>query len=98
MLTSPQGPTPSLLCQGVPLHTIMRGSNREAIFGNDEDCQFFKETLQDAARRHDVAIHAYVFMTNHVHLLASPGAAESVPKAMQSVGRRYVQYFNFRYR
>jgi putative transposase len=40
----------------------------------------------------------YVFMTNHVHLLATPATEESVPKTMQSVGRRYVQYFNFRYR
>ena len=83
--------------KGIPLHLILRGNNREPIFGNDEDCEFFRESLLDAATRHGLAIHAYVFMTNHVHLLASPETGESVLKTMQSVGRRYVQYSNFRY-
>ena len=51
-----------------------------------------------AARDYGVAIHAYVLMTNHVHLLATPRVATSVPKMMQSIGRAYVQYFNFTYR
>lgn len=89
---------PRYFIKGVPLHIILRGNNREPIFGNDEDCQFFKDVLQDAAQRHELSIHAYVFMTNHIHLLASPGKEDSVPKALQSLGRRYVQYFNFRYR
>lgn len=89
---------PRYFVQGVPLHIILRGNNREPIFGNDEDCGFFKESLLDAASRHRLAIHAYVFMTNHVHLLASPDSEESAPKTMQSVGRRYVQYFNHRYK
>jgi putative transposase len=89
---------PRYFVKGVPLHIILRGNNREPIFGNDEDCQFFKESLLDAAKRHELSIHAYVFMTNHIHLLASPGTEESVPKTMQSIGRRYVQYFNFRYK
>jgi putative transposase len=37
-------------------------------------------------------------MTNHVHLLATPSHEASVPKTLQSVGRRYVQYFNYTYR
>jgi putative transposase len=89
---------PRYFVQDVPLHIILRGNNRAPIFGNDEDCRFFKASLLDAAGRHSLAIHAYVFMTNHIHLLASPGTAESVPKTMQSVGRRYVQYFNFHYK
>lgn len=88
---------PRYFVKGVPLHIILRGNNREPIFANDEDCQFFKEALLDAAKRHALAVHAYVFMTNHIHLLASPAAEQSVPKAMQSLGRRYVQYFNYRY-
>lgn len=88
---------PRYFIPGVPLHIILRGNNRDPIFANDEDCQFFKEALQDAATRHALAIHAYVFMTNHIHLLATPANEESVPKAMQSLGRRYVQYFNYRY-
>lgn len=88
---------PRYFVKGVPLHIILRGNNREPVFGNDEDCQFFKEVLQEAAQRHELAIHAYVFMTNHIHLLATPATEQSVPKTLQSVGRRYVQYFNYRY-
>ena len=54
--------------------------------------------MHDAAKGHGLAIHAYVFMTNHIHLLASPDTEKSVPKMMQSVGRRYVQHFNFSYK
>ena len=89
---------PRYFAKGVPQHVILRGNNCEPIFANDEDCQFFKEVLLDASRRHELAIHAYVLMTNHLHLLASPASAESLPKTMQSLGRRYVQYFNYRYR
>lgn len=83
--------------KGVPLHIILRGNNRQPIFGDEEDYQFFMEVLLDAAKRHDLAIHAYVLMTNHLHLLATPGEQDCVPKVMQSVGRRYVQYFNYHY-
>lgn len=88
---------PRYFVKGVPQHIILRGNNREPIFANDEDCQFFREALIDAAKRHALSVHAYVFMTNHIHLLASPSTEQSIPKTMQSVGRRYVQYFNHRY-
>jgi putative transposase len=89
---------PRYFVQGVPLHIILRGNNREPIFAHEEDCEFFKESLLDAAKRHDLAVHSYVFMTNHIHLLATPDTPDSAPKTMQSVGRRYVQYFNFLYK
>ncbi|HEX7640608.1 MAG TPA: transposase [Burkholderiaceae bacterium] len=88
---------PRYFVKGVPQHIILRGNNREPIFANDEDCLFFKDVLQDAAKRNGLTIHAYVFMTNHIHLLASPATEESIPKTLQSVGRRYVQYFNYCY-
>ena len=86
---------PRYFVKNVPQHIILRGNNREPVFTNDEDCLFFKDVLQDAAKRHGLAIHAYVFMTNHIHLLASPATEESIPKTLQSLGRRYVQYFNY---
>jgi putative transposase len=89
---------PRYFVKGVPLHIILRGNNRDPIFGNDDDYQYFKECLLDAAKRHGLSIHAYVLMTNHMHLLASPDSENSVPKTMQSVGRRYVQYFNWHYK
>jgi len=88
---------PRYFAKGVPLHLILRGNKLEPIFGNAEDCQYFKEALLDAAQRYGLAIHAYVFMANHIHLLASPATEQSMPKTMQSVGRRYVQYLNLAY-
>jgi putative transposase len=88
---------PRYFVKGVPLHIILRGNNGQPIFAHHEDGQFFKASLLDAATRHGLPIHAYVFMTNHIHLLASPATEDSTPKTLQSVGRRYVQYFNFRY-
>jgi putative transposase len=78
-------------------HIIQRGNNREPIFANDDDYRFYLDCLQEAAKRHALLIHAYTLMTNHVHVLASPKTEKSIPKTLQSVGRRYVQYFNSTY-
>jgi len=80
-----------------PQHVIQRGNNREPIFAADDDYRFYLECLHEAADREGCLIHAYVLMTNHVHFLASPGSETSLPKTLQSVGRRYVHYFNYRY-
>ena len=89
---------PRFFVPGLPLHVIQRGNDRAPTFGGPSDLAFFRESVKHAARKHGVSIHAYVFMTNHVHMLATPGSATSVPKMMQAVGRVYVQYFNFAYR
>ena len=81
-----------------PQHVIQRGNNRQAIFAAEADYQFFRDALVEAARKHGLAIHAYVWMTNHIHLLATPESEHGISKVMQSVGRKYVQYFNFAYR
>ena len=88
---------PRFFAKGYPLHIIQRGNNREPIFGAEPDYLFYLDCLQRAADEHALAIHAYVLMTNHVHLLATPSDEASAPKTMQSVGRRYVQYFNYTY-
>lgn len=88
---------PRYFVKGQAQHLIQRGNNREPIFGVDEDYAFYLECLQDAAERFGCAIHAYVLMTNHVHLLATPETEQSLAKTLQSVGRRYVQYFNHTY-
>ena len=67
------------------------------IFASDEDYQFFRDAVVEAAHEYGLAIHAYVWMTNHVHILATPEFKHSISKVFQSVGRRYVQYFNFTY-
>ncbi|MGA7178055.1 MAG: transposase [Thiobacillaceae bacterium] len=89
---------PRYVVPGQPQHIIQRGNNRQAIFAADADYQFFRDCLVEAARKHGLTIHAYVWMTNHIHLLATPGNDDSISKVFQSVGRKYVQYFNFSYR
>ena len=89
---------PRMYLAGVPCHVVQRGNNRAACFFTDDDYAFYREVLADACRRYRVDVHAYVLMTNHVHLLMSPQAADGVSRVMQSVGRRYVQYVNKQYR
>ncbi len=79
---------------GVAQHLIQRGNNGQPCFGGREDFGAYAHWLREAAERHRVAIHAWVFMTNHVHLLATPFTDEGVSRMMQHLGRRYVRYFN----
>lgn len=82
---------------GIPLHIIQRGNNRQACFASDSDFAAYACWLEEHAAKNSVAIHAWVFMTNHVHLLVTPSAADGVPRLMQALGRRYVRYFNDAY-
>ena len=72
---------PRYFPKGQAQHIIQRGNNRDPIFAGDEDYPFYLECLQDAAQRNGLSIHAYVLMTHHVHLLASPKTQDSIPKA-----------------
>lgn len=83
---------------GIPQHIIQRGNNRQACFACDQDMAFYASLLQEYSKKYSVSLHAWVFMTNHVHLLTSPRAIGGVSNMMQSVGRRYVRYFNREYR
>lgn len=85
---------PRLSVPGYPHHVIQRGNNRQAIFLADADRLRMLELLEDHARQHEVAVHAYVLMDNHFHLLLTPQTSDGLPRLMQSVGRRYVRYFN----
>jgi putative transposase len=80
-----------------PQHVIIRGNNREPIFLADEDYHFYLEKLKQACIKHECSLHAYVLMTNHVHLLITPHTEIGLSKLVQMVGRYYVQYFNHSY-
>lgn len=82
---------------GVPAHIIQRGNDRQAVFYEDENYQQYKKWLHEGAELHGCKIHAYVLMTNHVHLLVSSKAKESIGTMMQYLGRRYVPYINKTY-
>ena len=88
---------PRFVIPDQPQHVIVRGNNRSEIFCADADYQFYLEKLQLACDKHDCKIHAYVLMTNHVHLLITPQEENSLSKAMQMLGRYYVQYYNYTY-
>jgi putative transposase len=88
---------PRLVLANQPHHVIQRGNNRQIIFREDEDYQRFLVLLKDSAKFYGVAIHAYVLMPNHVHLLASPGDEHALALTMQKVGRLYVPWFNKKY-
>ena len=81
----------------VPLHIVQRGHNRERCFFADADYRHYLKWLREALTGAECTLHAYVLMTNHVHLLLTPRSAEAVPKALISLGRRYVQYVNRTY-
>ena len=81
----------------LPQHVVQRGNNRQAIFVGDDDRRCYLECLAEASARHGCAIHAYVLMTNHVHLLLTPALRDAVSVMMQNIGRRYVRYFNGRH-
>ena len=88
---------PRFVIPGQPQHVILRGNNRTEIFCADADYQFYLEKLQQACTTHDCELHAYVLMTTHVHLLITPQEEQSLAKAIQMLGRYYVQYFNYCY-
>lgn len=83
---------------GVPQHVIQRGNNREPCFYAEDDYRRYLGDLKEALGHNDCRLHAYVLMTNHVHLLATPMAEHGVSHLMQDVGRKYVRYINDTYR
>ncbi|WP_139556011.1 transposase [Methylotetracoccus oryzae] len=89
---------PRVVLSGVPLHVIQRGNNRQACFFADDDYRSYLEWLRTYAGETGCAVHAYVLMTNHVHLLLSSATPGGVGAMMKRLGQRYVQYINRTYR
>lgn len=89
---------PRLNLTNIPQHVIQRGNNRQACFCYEQDYQVYLTKLLEYSDKYKVNIHAFVLMTNHVHLLATPRLSNGVSLMMQSLGRYYVRYFNQRYK
>jgi putative transposase len=83
-----------LTVPGYPHHLIQRGNNRQPIFADNADYELLLSILDANAREFKVALHAYVLMSNHFHLLATPETTDGIRRMMQAVGRRYVRLFN----
>ena len=88
---------PRFVIPNQPQHVIHRGNNRAETFCTDADYSFYLEKLKSACDKYGCSVHAYVLMTNHVHLLITPHHEQSLGKAMQMLGRYYVQYYNYCY-
>ncbi len=82
---------------GIPLHIIQRGNNRQVCFYTERDYVVYLDKLYEYSEKLDVAIHSYVLMTNHVHLLLSPANTYGASQLLQSLGRYYVRYINATY-
>ena len=89
---------PRLVVPNQPHHIIQTGNDLQTIFRDMDDHFAFLCWLRDAARQFKVAIHAYVLMPNHLHLLATPADSTGLGRMMQWIGRHYVPYFNAKYR
>lgn len=89
---------PRFQLPGVPQHIIQRGNNREPCFYAEEDYIRYLDNLKEALDRNQCALHAYVLMTNHVHLLVTPFVKHGISHMMQDLGRKYVSYINHSYK
>jgi len=89
---------PRLCLPGIPQHVIQRGNNQQSCFASEDDFSAYAYWLEKSARKYKVLIHAWVFMTNHVHLLVTPQTNDGVSRMMQTLGRHYVRYFNCTYK
>lgn len=81
----------------LPQHVVQRGNNRQRCFFCESDYLTYLEYLRRACYAHGCAVHAYVLMTNHVHLLVTQRRLQGLSKMMQSLGRRYVKHINDAY-
>jgi putative transposase len=88
---------PRLNLPGIPQHVVQRGNNRQASFFAEQDYTVYLDKLKDYGKKYKVAVHAYVLMTNHVHLLLTPDTEKGVSQLMQALGRYYVMYVNKTY-
>ncbi len=88
---------PRFFLPDVPAHIVQRGHSREPVFFEDTDYRAYLDWLGEAAERYECAIHAYVLMTNHAHILATPRDKHGISRMMQYIGRRYVPYINTTY-
>ena len=71
-----------------------RGNNKQNIFESEQDMQRIKEDIASALSKTGCALHAYVIMSNHLHLLITPQSKKSLANFMQTIANRYVRYFN----
>ncbi|HKJ89456.1 MAG TPA: transposase [Gammaproteobacteria bacterium] len=85
-----------VVAAGVPYHITQRGNRRQAVYFAEEDYHAYIELMAAGCAHYGVAVWAYCLMTNHVHLIAVPEAAEGLTPAISEAHRRYSRHINFR--
>jgi putative transposase len=88
---------PRFFLPDIPVHIIIRGNNRQVVFTEKEDNLVFMEWLGEGLEYSCSRLHAYVLMSNHVHLLVSAGEGGNISRLPHSIGRKYVPFFNRKY-
>lgn len=83
---------------GFPFHVVHRGVDRNVCFRSPEDFRLYVALLQEFAPQLACALHAYVLMPNHIHLLITPATADGLSQCMKDVAQRYSQYVNRHWR
>jgi putative transposase len=81
---------------GLPDHVTQRGNRRESIFFEDGDQGIYRDLLTEQTRKAGVAVWAYCFMPNHVHLVLTPKRADGLGLAVGEAHRRYTNFINAR--
>lgn len=88
---------PRYVIPGQTQNITQRSAKGLAVFKSSADFETFRDLLAETAGRHGLAVHAFVLMRNHVHLVATPTEATSLSKTLQVLGLLYVQYFHGKY-
>ena len=88
---------PRFFLPNIPVHVVQRGASREPVFFEDEGYKAYAFWMKEAAFKYNVAIHAFVLMTNHVHILLTAQSSTGVSQFIQHIGRRYVPFINHKY-
>lgn len=89
---------PRLNLINIPQHIVLAGRANQSCFYDAEDYRFYEKSLAAASSQYLSDIHAYVLLPNMVQIIATPKLPNGIPSMMQSLGRRYVQYANHRYK
>jgi putative transposase len=79
-----------------PHHITQRGNRRQDVFFNAGDYEYYLELLKEWCKEEELEVWAYCLMTNHVHLIISPGNHSNLSRAIGEVHRRYTRMINFR--
>jgi putative transposase len=88
---------PRFVIPNQPHHIIQRGNNRQIVFCATTDYHHYLEKLLSVSEKYNCKIHAYVPMSNHVHLLVTPLKEDGISQMMQTLGTYYARYFNYHY-